>query len=102
MSYLHTFHHESFRDMAHVRSAADLRANGGVPADCMYGDTVGGKSFTDAESAMLEAASAERRAGADHGWRETWCAMTNWTVIDCRPASEQDRREYAEALDDAG
>lgn len=97
MSQMAVSHHESFRDMRHVRNSADLRRDGS-PGAAIYGDTVGGKSFTNEEAAALEDASASRRTGADHGWKQVWCAMTCWTIIDCRPASQRDRREYAEAL----
>ncbi len=98
MSYLHTAHIERIEDMRIVHNASDLRAAGEAVPEAIFGDTVGGKSFTNEEAARLEAASAIRRDGVGHGWREMWYAGACWTLIDCTPATDRERREYAEAL----
>jgi hypothetical protein len=88
-------------DMEHVKNSADLRAQlrEGQPPSGVFGDSIGGKSFTDQESAILEAWSRQLRSvGA--GWHEMWAGpgTTCWTIIDCRPNTAEDAILYQEAL----
>jgi hypothetical protein len=78
-------------DMRHVRSADDLRKTLET-ADWprgIYGDTIGGKSFTDAESDILLKAQSHNRPEAACGWREVWHNLACWTIIDCSPETEE-------------
>lgn len=91
-------------DMNHVRSANDLRQqiSTGERVTGMFGDTIGGKSFTDDEARMLEALSAERRGPVGSGWQTIWAGpgMTAWTVINCRQVMQWERTEYARLLNE--
>jgi len=68
-------------DMAHVKSAATLVAEraAGQSATGIYGDSLGGRSFTDEEARYLERQSRT-------GWRSVWAGpgTTLWTIIDVR------------------
>lgn len=89
-------------DMNHLKSAKDLADRigfqNGHPFG-VYGDNVGGRSFTDEQSAQLEAQSSHvRSVGA--GWYSVYAGpgTTKWTIIDCRPCTEDERAAYEEAL----
>ena len=85
-------------DMDHVRSAAQFRADGAVK-DAVYGDTVGGRSFTDEESKLLQLAARIRRPVISDGeWRTTWSRLTAWTIINCQPETKDEIEEYRSAL----
>ena len=80
-------------DMDHIRGAASLRATlqtTNWPSG-VYGDTIGGKSFNEAESNLLLKAQQHNRPEAATGWREVWHMMTCWTIIDCSPESPEQR-----------
>ncbi len=84
-------------DMSHVRNAADLK-DGQTPRG-VYGDTVGGKSFSDEQSELLIAQERRVRPVTACGWRDVWAGpgMTKWTIINCRPETQDEIDAYREA-----
>lgn len=87
-------------DMAHVKGPFQYRfdAEHGM-VDGVYGDTVGGRSFTDPESAALEVREKELRPHLAVGWRSVWAGpgMSHWTIIVCLPETEAEIRPETEA-----
>lgn len=94
-------------DMDHVRGASTMReeqeAGRWTKPDAqlprgLYGDSQGGKSFTDEQATLLETTSKSRRAvGA--GWYEVWAgpSTTKWTLINTAETTEDEIARYEEA-----
>ena len=88
-------------DMAHVKGPLALRQQiaGDDVLHGVFGDSCGGRSFTDEEAKKLESRSRQARSvGA--GWHDVWAGpgCTRWTIIDCRPDTEYERELYEEAM----
>jgi hypothetical protein len=67
----------------------------------IYGDTVGGKSFTDRQSEALEASERHNRPNRVRGWYEIWVGGTLWTCINTRSDDEREaERDRAIGIDD--
>lgn len=109
MSLISSATHNSDVDMSRVKDAIDMKRemeagkwkdpqSGKAPRG-LYGDSVGGRSFSDQQAALLETASKYRRAvGA--GWREVWAGpgTTCWNVIDVGESTADDAALYEEIL----
>lgn len=80
--------------MANPLSAQDLRNS----ISAVYGDTVDGKSFTDAEAALLCEQERRVRPNTASGWHKVWRNMVCWTVINCRPETPDEVALHREAL----
>jgi len=82
-------------DMKHVKDAIDLRrelAAGKKPSG-VYGDSVGGRTFTDEEARLLQSRSRQVRSfGTD--WH---CVCTRWTIINCTENTEDELAQYEDA-----
>jgi hypothetical protein len=61
----------------------------------VYGDTIGGKSFSDRESEILIAAEKRNRPTLASGWREVWHQLHGWTIINCQPETIDEITEEA-------
>jgi len=87
-------------DMQHVHSAADLRAEiaAGQARHAVYGDTTGGKSFSDEESARLIEREKKVRPTLACGWHDVWHNLHVWTLISCQPETQDEIDAYSEAL----
>lgn len=92
-------------DMNHLKSAGQLReelAEGKIP-NGLYGDSVGGCSFTDQEAAILGVRSRSVRSFGND-WHGVYAgpSTTNWTVINCTENTEEELALYEEALASEG
>jgi hypothetical protein len=80
-------------DMDHVHGPFHLRelltTREAWPA-AIYGDTIGGRSFTDEESRLLESAEKRNRPITACGWRRAWHSLTRWTLINCRLETDEE------------
>jgi hypothetical protein len=88
-------------DMRHVRSAQQFRKDDEKRnIRYIYGDAVGGASFTAAESARLEAIERKRRPTLAAGWKKVWAGpgTTLWTVIECHPETAEEIAMYNEVI----
>ena len=88
-------------DMKQVKSADTLARelrDGKTPRGT-YGDSIGGRSFSDDQAALLALVSAVRQEVSDSGWHEVWAGpgQTCWTVINCAAVSCDDRKWAAAA-----
>lgn len=63
----------------------------------LYGDTIGGRSFSDAQSAVLLATAQRFRPTLGGRWGETWIDGVCYTTIDTRPETA-DEIEELEAI----
>src|SRR5260370_28168194 len=75
-------------DMDHVKNANDLTRELTITEHWptgVYGDTIGGKSFSDEQSEILLRTEKKFRPILACGWREVWSNLTVWTVIDTSP-----------------
>jgi hypothetical protein len=92
-------------DMNHLKSAYQLReelASGTIP-NGLYGDSVGGGSFTDEEARILGIRSRQVRSfGNDWYGIYAGPGTTKWTVINCSENTEEELALYEEALASEG
>jgi hypothetical protein len=90
-------------DMDHVRSAGQLRnkltTQESWPSE-IYGDTIGGHSFSDKESEILIAAEKRHRPVTGCGWREVWHNLHVWTIINCRLETQEEIDIWRDAMAD--
>ena len=86
--------------MSHVRNALEKDLQTQRWPHGVFGDTVGGKSFTDEQSSILERTAAHHRPVTNGGWYECWYNGTCWTLIDCRRENSDDIAIMREAISD--
>ena len=86
-------------DMSHVHSAQQLRDEvaAGQARRAVYGDSVGGRSFTDEESNRLIEREKKVRPSLACGWHDVWHNLHVWTLISCQPETQDEIDAYSEA-----
>jgi hypothetical protein len=82
-------------DTNYVRSASQFRGDGAAK-NAVYGDTIGGKSFTDEESKRLQLAARTRRPITGGDWYTAWSNLTAWTIINCQAETADEIAMYRE------
>lgn len=60
----------------------------------MYGDTVGGKSFSDERSELLLREERRVRPTLARGWQRVWSSVTCWTLVDIHPETPAEIAEH--------